>query len=62
MSVTSIKDQLQMTLAYEKAILQFYRELGERLANSDMGQACRAAAVEAEKRVQQLSEWLECRV
>ncbi len=29
---TSIMEQLQRTLAYERAILQFYKELGDRLA------------------------------
>jgi rubrerythrin len=62
MAVTSIKEQLQRTLAYEKVILQFYRELGERLTGSDMGQVCREAAAAAQDRVNQLSAWLDCRV
>ncbi len=62
MALISIKEQLQRTLAYETVILQFYRELGERLADSDMGQVCRAAAAAAQDRVDQLSDWLDCRV
>ncbi|MGD0621368.1 MAG: hypothetical protein ABSA82_02735 [Thermacetogeniaceae bacterium] len=62
MALTSIKEQLQRTLAYERAILQFYGELGERLADSDMGQVCRAAEAAAQDRVNQLSDWLDCRV
>lgn len=61
MSVTSIKDQLQRTLAYEQVILQFYRELGDRLPNNEMGRVCREAAAAAEARVDQLSAWLNCR-
>jgi hypothetical protein len=62
MAVIGIKEQLQRTLAYEKVILQFYRELGERLAGSDMGRVCREAAAATQDRVDQLSAWLDCRV
>lgn len=60
MSVTSIRDRLQQTLQCERSILQFYRELAERLANTDMGRACREAAAAAEARVRQVSAWLNC--
>jgi hypothetical protein len=62
MAVVSIKEQLQRTLAFEKVILQFYRELGERLTGSDMGEACREAEAAAQDRVDQLSAWLDCRI
>jgi hypothetical protein len=60
MAVISIQEQLERTLAFEKVILQFYRELGERLTGTDMGQACREAAAAAQARVDQLSAWLYC--
>ena len=60
MGLTSIKEQLQRTLAYERVILQFYRELGDRLAGSDMGHVCREAAASAQNRVNQLAAWLDC--
>ena len=60
MSVVSIKEQLQRTLAYEQVILQFYKELGDRLPNNDIGLACKEAAAAAQDRVDQLSAWLDC--
>jgi rubrerythrin len=61
MALTSIKKQLEQTLATEQVLLQFYRELGERLGNNDIGQACKTAAAAAQERVAQLSAWLDCR-
>ncbi len=58
--IISIKDQLQQTLNYEQVILQFYRELAERLADTDMGQTCREAAASAEARVNKIDAWLQC--
>lgn len=61
MALTSIRKQLEQTLATEQVLLQFYRELGERLANNGIGSACREAAAAAQDRVDQLSAWLDCR-
>lgn len=60
MSVVSIKEQLQRTLTYEQVILQFYKELGDRLPNNDIGLSCKEAATAAQDRVDQLSAWLDC--
>ena len=62
MAVISIKEQLQRTLVHEQVILQFYRELGERLTGNDIGQACREAAAAAQDRVDQLAAWLDSRI